>query len=145
MTHFTACATEARFSRYAIAPNNGPTYSRSQICGASTVLNNGIALGLDALSLGADFFGPEEQYAKLGTGLTLSTGAMINSAAHHDITGTGLGMASYLKAPTEMAAKSAGWGWGKYIPFAGLVTDAYSSKTDYDKMMSDYSDCMEQY
>jgi hypothetical protein len=54
-------------------------------------------------------------------------------------------MASFLAAPTEMAAKSAGWGWTKYIPFAGLAADAYSANTDYNKMMSDYSDCMEHY
>jgi hypothetical protein len=92
-----------------------------------------------------DFVGPEEQYAKLGVGLTLSTGSMINSAANKDMTGTGLGVASYLKAPTEMAAKSAGWGWAKYMPFAGIVMDAYSAKHDYNQTMSDYSDCMEHY
>lgn len=82
-------------------------------CNLDTLKKNGIAVGLDAASLGADAFGPEEQYAKLAIGLTLSTGSMINSAANHDMTGTGLGMASYLRAPTELAATSAGWGWAK--------------------------------
>jgi len=89
------------------APSNAPTVSH---CLGVAGRKNGVALALDAASLGVDAFGPEAQYAKLGIGLGLSTASMINSAASHDMTGTGLGMASYLKAPTELAATSAGWG-----------------------------------
>jgi len=110
-----------------LAPNNKPTVKH---CVGVAGQKNGVALALDAGSLGVDAFGPEAQYAKLGIGLTLSTASMINSAAHQDMTGTGLGMASYLKAPTELAATSAGWGWGKYIPFAGAAVDAYSAFHD---------------
>ena len=39
-------------------------------------LKNGVAVGLDAASLGADAFGAEEQYAKLAIGLTDPMGAM---------------------------------------------------------------------
>jgi hypothetical protein len=111
-------------------------------CNLDTLKKNGIAVGLDAASLGADAFGPEEQYAKLAIGLTLSTGSMINSAANHDMTGTGLGMASYLRAPTELAATSAGWGWAKWIPFAGAAADVYSAYHDVSLGMGDYNNCM---
>lgn len=122
--------------------SNGPSYTHADVCAASALLNNGAALALDAVSLGADAFGPEAQYAKLAVGLTLSTGSMINSAVHQDLTGTTLGMASYLKAPTELAARSAGWAWAKWIPFAGYVADAYSAINDVRQTMSDYSSCM---
>ncbi len=97
---------------------------------------------LDTASLGADAFGPEAQYAKLGIGLTLSTAATINSAVNQDMTGAGLGMGSYLKAPTELAATSAGWGWAKWIPFAGAAADVYSAYHDASQAYSDYSGCM---
>jgi RHS repeat-associated protein len=111
-------------------------------CNLDTLKKNGVAVGLDATSLGADVFGPEEQYAKLAVGLTLSTGAMINSAANRDMTGTGLGMASYLKAPTELAATSAGWAWAKWIPGAGAIMDGYSAYHDISLGMGDYNRCM---
>jgi len=82
------------------------------------------------------------QYAKLGIGLTLSTASTINSAVHKDMTGAGLGMGSYLKAPTELAATSAGWGWAKWIPFAGAAMDVASSYNDASQAYSDYSSCM---
>jgi hypothetical protein len=95
-TSFAVCA-------FGIAPNSVfnqvLNYEKRVVsCNLDTLKKNGVAVGLDAASLGADAFGPEEQYAKLAIGLTLSTGAMINSAANHDMTGTGLGMASYLRA-----------------------------------------------
>ena len=103
---------------------------------------NGVALALDAASLGVDAFGPEAQYAKLGIGLGLSTAATINSAVHQDMTGAGLGMGSYLKAPTELAATSAGWGWAKWIPGAGAAMDVYSAYHDASATISDYNSCM---
>lgn len=51
-------------------------------------------------------------------------------------------MASYLKAPTELAATSAGWGWAQYIPFAGAVMDAYSTYHDFSVAISDYNACL---
>ena len=121
------------------APNNGPTVSH---CLGVAGRKNGVALALDTASLGVDAFGPEAQYAKLGIGLTLSTASMINSAANQDMTGTGLGMASYLKAPTELAATSAGWGWAKWVPFAGAAMDVASAYHDGSQAFSDYSSCM---
>lgn len=58
------------------------------------------------------------------------------------MTSTGLGMDSYLKAPTELAATSAGWGWAKWIPFAGAAADVYSAYHDGRQAYSDYSSCM---
>jgi hypothetical protein len=51
-------------------------------------------------------------------------------------------LGSYLKAPTELAATSAGWGWAKWIPFAGVAADVYSAYHDASQAYSDYSDCM---
>src|SRR5664279_1886382 len=96
-------------------------------CAEAALRKNGVALVLDAASLGVDAFGPEAQYAKLGIGLGLSIASMINSAANKDITGSGLGMASYLKAPAELAATNAGWGWAKWIPFVGAAMDVASA------------------
>jgi RHS repeat-associated protein len=125
----------------AAAPNNA-TQNKQLKCAGEALKKNGVALALDAASLGVDAFGPEAQYAKLGIGLGLSTASMINSAASHDMTGTGLGMASYLKAPTELAATSAGWGWAKWIPGAGVVMDGYSAYHDVSATISDYNACM---
>lgn len=50
-----------------------------------------------------------------------------------------LGMASYLKATMELAATGAGWGWAKWIPFAGAAVDAYSAYHDASQAYSDYS------
>jgi RHS repeat-associated protein len=122
------------------ARNNGLT--QEQKCAGEALKKNSVALALDAASLGADAFGPEAQYAKLGIGLGLSTASMINSAAHKDKTGAGLGMASYLKAPTELAATSAGWGWAKWIPGAGAAMDVYSAYHDVSATISDYNSCM---
>lgn len=124
-----------------VAPNNG-TQNKKLQCAEEALKNNGVALALDAASLGVDAFGPEAQYAKLGIGLGLSTAATINSAVHQDMTGAGLGMASYLKAPTELAATSAGWGWAKWIPGAGVLMDGYSAYHDVSATISDYNACM---
>jgi RHS repeat-associated protein len=121
------------------APNNAPTVSH---CLGVAGRKNGVALALDAASLGVDAFGPEAQYAKLGIGLGLSTASMINSAVNKDMTGAGLGMGSYLKAPTELAATSAGWGWAKWVPFAGAAMDVASAYHDGSQAYSDYSSCM---
>jgi RHS repeat-associated protein len=123
------------------APNNGPQNKQLK-CAGEALKKNGVALALDAASLGVDAFGPEAQYAKLGIGLGLSTAATINSAVHQDMTGAGLGMASYLKAPTELAATSAGWGWAKWIPGAGAVMDVASAIHDGSQAYSDYNSCM---
>ncbi len=123
------------------APNNA-TQNKQLKCAGEALKKNGVALALDAASLGVDAFGPEAQYAKLGIGLGLSTASMINSAAHKNMTGTVLGMASYLKAPTELAATSAGWGWAKWIPGAGVVMDGYSAYHDVSATISDYNACM---
>jgi RHS repeat-associated protein len=123
------------------APNNA-TQNKQLKCAGEALKKNGVALALDAASLGVDAFGPEAQYAKLGIGLGLSTASMINSAASHDMTGTGLGMGSYLKAPTELAATSAGWGWAKWVPFAGAAMDVASAYHDGSQAYSDYSSCM---
>ena len=74
-----------------------------------------------------------------GDWLGLSTASTINSAAHQDIAGTGLGMASYLKAPTELAATSAGWGLAKWIPFVGAAMDVGSAWHDGSQAYSDYT------
>ena len=124
-----------------VAPNNA-TQNKQLKCAGEALKKNGVALALDAASLGVDAFGPEAQYAKLGIGLGLSTASMINSAASHDMTGTGLGMGSYLKAPTELAATSAGWGWAKWVPFAGAAMDVASAYHDGSQAYSDYSSCM---
>lgn len=131
----------AKYSRndLVLAPSNGPTASH---CAAVALQKNGVALALDTASLGVDAFGPEAQYAKLGIGLALSTAQTINSAANQDYPGTFMGMGSYLKAPTELAATSAGWAWAKYIPFAGAAVDAYSAYHDASQAYSDYSSCM---
>jgi hypothetical protein len=111
-------------------------------CNISTLQHNGIATTLDFASLGADAFGPEEQYAKLAIGLTLSTASTINSAANKDGTGAGLGMASYLRSTTELAANSAGWGWAKWIPFAGAAMDVASTYHDVSEGISYNLDCL---
>jgi len=123
------------------APSKGQKKTPAQ-CAGGALNKNKVALALDTASLAGDAFGPEEQYAKLTVGLTLSTASMINSAAHQDMPGTGLGMASYLKAPTELAARSAGWGWAKWIPFAGAVMDVASAYNDGSQAYSDYGSCM---
>lgn len=124
-----------------VAPNND-TPRTPGYCMGQALRDHGVALALDAASLGVDAFGPEAQYAKLGIDLGLSTASMINSAAHQDIAGTGLGMASYLKAPTELAATSAGWGLAKWIPFVGAAMDVGSAWHDGSQAYSDYTSCM---
>jgi hypothetical protein len=107
--------TGSATSVFVVASNNATPNKHLQ-CASQALKKNGVALALDAASLGVDAFGQEGQYAKLAVGLSLSTASMINGAANKDMTSTGLGMASYLKAPTELAATSAGWGWARYVP-----------------------------
>jgi len=128
----------------ASALNNAWAFEKKAIaCNISTMQHNGIATALDFASLGADAFGPEEQYAKLAIGLGLSTASTINSAANKDVTGAGLGMASYLKSTTELAANSAGWGWAKWIPFAGAAMDVASTYNDVKEGINYNLDCLE--
>ncbi len=125
------------------AANSVLNYEKRAVsCNLKTLKKNGITVGLDEASLIADAFGPEEQYAKLAVGLTLSSAQTINSAANHDVTGKGLGMGSYLRAPTELAAKSAGWGWAKWIPYAGASADVYSAYRDISLGISENNSCM---
>jgi hypothetical protein len=106
------------------------------------VKKNGVALALDLASLGVDAFGPEGEYAKLAVGMSLSSAATINSAAHRDNAGVGLGMTSYFRATTELAATSSKWGWAKYVPGAGAAMDVYSGYRDGRQSVSDYNACM---
>lgn len=89
-----------------------------------------------------DVVDPEAQYVKLAWGLGLATAQTINSAAHTDYPGLGLGMTSYLKAPLDLAATSEGWGLAKWIPGFLVVTDVYSTYHDFSHTVSDYNTCM---
>ena len=100
------------------------------------------SLALDVASLVVDGFGPEGQYAKLAVGMTLSSASTINSAAHQDGAGIGLGMTSYFKATAELAASSGAWKAAKYIPGVGLGLDIASAYHDVRQTISDYNSCM---
>ena len=112
------------------------------VCNLSTLKHNGVATALDFASLGGDAFGPEEQYAKLALGLSLSTGSTINSAVNKDVPGTELGMTSYLRSTTELAANSAKWGWAKWVPYVGAIVDVASTFNDVSQGIDYNLNCM---
>lgn len=111
-------------------------------CNLSTLKKSGVAVGLDAASLGADAFGPEEQYAKLTIGLTLSTAATINSSANHDVTGAGLGMFSYAGAVPQSANGAGCYECGMGMGQMGSIADVYSAYRDIKEGFGNYNGCM---
>jgi len=121
---------------------SAPAPKRQLQCARDAPKKNGVALALDVASLVVDGFGPEGQYAKLLVGMSLSSAATINSAAHQNATDIGLGMTSYFNATAELAARSGAWKSAKYIPHVGLALDAYGAYDDVSKAIRNYNSCM---
>jgi hypothetical protein len=50
----------------------------------------------------------------------------------------------YNRAALDFAANSAEWGWGKWIPFAGVGLDLYAAAHDARRAYGDYGACVAQ-
>ena len=129
-----------------VAPNNGPSYTRADVCAASTLLNKGGATFLDALGM-IPGEGNLLAGVQLGAGL-LSAGMTIfgeSSPADAGFSGAGLGLsAADLSGTAKITAKVFGKSL-RVVPVAGNVLSGIATYRDIfgkDGMSAYYNDCM---
>ena len=127
------------------APNNGPSYSRQDVCAASAVLNKGGATFLDALGIipgeGNLFAGVQVGAGLISAGISLF-GENPTDAA---FSGGGLGLsAADLSGTAKISASVFGKSL-KVIPVAGNILSGIATFRDIfgnDGIQAYYNDCL---
>jgi RHS repeat-associated protein len=130
------------------APNNGPNYTRADVCAASTLLNKGAGTFLDALGIipgeGNLLAGIQAGAGLISAGMAVSGGSPTDLA----FSGGGLGLTAasltYSKTAVQTLRTTTIAG-SKMIPILGNILSIGATANDIwgkEGMVNYYNDCM---
>jgi hypothetical protein len=124
------------------SPNNGPNYSRADICAASALLHSGLNTALDAFGMipGEGTLLKSTQLA--GGVISAGMAAPGNSPTTASLAGAGVGLGAADASGTAQITANVFGKSLKVIPFVGNLLSAYAAKRDLNEMGAYYNDCM---
>jgi len=129
-------------------PNNGPNYSRAQVCAASALLHKGLPTSLDALGIFPVEGNVLKGFQALVTGTSVAL-AMFGNSSPMDFLfsggGAGISVVDTAKVIAQNPADEVIKEGAEAVPIAGNILSGIATLNDIwgkDGLVNDYNDCM---
>lgn len=107
-----------------------PPNPKRAACLQSAFGNNIGSIALDAAGFVVSGVTAPESLLAAGVGLGVASASLVNSAAHGDAGGIGVGAVGYHVTALTPAARAAGSGFARFIPGIGVIVSVVSLGRD---------------